>query len=87
MLHLAIFTPGFIKKIFTGQKTIDARFSQIKCEPFGTIEKGDLVLMKKSGGRVEGYFVAGNVKTFADLTPEKLEKIVKTHRDEISNTY
>ncbi|MBN2016375.1 hypothetical protein JW766_06130 [Candidatus Dojkabacteria bacterium] len=84
MLHLAIFTPGFIDKIFTGQKTIDGRFSKIKCMPFGSIETGDLVLMKKSGGKIVGYFVAGKVEFFHDLTPEKLRKIVKRYWDELS---
>ncbi|MBU0975420.1 MAG: hypothetical protein ABIE03_03915 [Patescibacteria group bacterium] len=84
MLHLAIFTPGYITKIFTGQKTIDARFSKIQCAPFGNIEKGDLVLMKKSGGAIEGYFVAGNVKFYKNLTPDKLKEIIKKNWDALA---
>jgi hypothetical protein len=40
--------------------------------------------MKKSGGRIEGYFVAGNVHSYANLTPEKLREIVKKHWNELS---
>ena len=86
MLHLAIFSPGFIQKIFIGQKSIDARFSKIRCMPFASIEKGDLVLMKKSGGPILGYFVAGNVKFFKDLTPRKLESTVKDNWDRLALT-
>jgi hypothetical protein len=86
MLHLAIFTPGFIDKIFTGQKTIDARFSKIRCMPFQAIEKGDLILMKKSGGKIVGYFVAGKVKFFEELTTKKLEQIVTQNRNELALT-
>jgi hypothetical protein len=86
MLHLAIFTPGFIQKIFTGQKTIDARFSKIQCMPFGSIEKGDLVLMKKSGGRIMGYFVAGKVQFYKDLTKNKLVSITEQYKDELALT-
>lgn len=86
MLHLAIFTPGYISQIFTGKKTIDGRFSKIQSAPFGNIEKGDLVLMKKSGGSIEGYFVAGEVNYYKELTPERLERIVKKYWDELALT-
>jgi hypothetical protein len=84
MLHLAIFSPGFIGKIFTGQKTYDGRFSQIRCAPFGAIEKGDLVLMKKSGGPIVGYFVAGKVQFFENLDTKKLQEITSNYKDELS---
>jgi predicted transcriptional regulator len=86
MLHLAIFTPGFIEKIFTGKKTIESRFSQIKCAPFDVIEKGDLILMKKSGGPVVGYFVAGTVSFYNDPSKKRLSEIVKKHWDELALT-
>ncbi len=84
MLHLAIFSPGEIQKIFTGKKTIDGRFSQIRCMPYKSIEKGDLVLMKKSGGKVYGYFVAGDIKFYEGLDNKQLEKIIKLYKDELS---
>lgn len=87
MLHLAIFSSGFISKIFTGKKTYDGRFSKIRCMPFETIEKGDLVLMKKSGGPIVGYFVAGKVRFFKDLTQNKLEGIVKSYWDKLVLTH
>lgn len=86
MLHLAIFTPGFIEKIFTGKKTLDGRFSQIRCMPFGTIEKGDLVLMKKSGGPIIGYFIAGEIQFYSELIPNKLKEIALKYWDELAIT-
>lgn len=84
MLHLAIFAPGTIRKIFTGNKTIDGRFSKIQCVPYGVIEEGDLVLMKRSGGPTIGYFVAGKVRFYEDLSKNKLETIVKEYWNELS---
>lgn len=84
MLHLAIFSPGSISKIFTGQKTVDGRFSKIQCAPYASIEKGDLVLMKKSGGPIVGYFVAGRVKFFKELSTKKLEFIIKKNWDKLA---
>lgn len=77
MLHLAIFSPGYIQKIFTGQKRLESRFSKIRCEPFGVIDEGDLVLMKKSGGPIVGYFVVGNVEQYQNVSVKQLSKIVK----------
>jgi hypothetical protein len=42
--------------------------------------------MKKSGGAIEGYFLAGEVKFYKDLTEEKLRSIVKSKWDELALT-
>lgn len=83
MLHLAIFSPGYINKIFTGRKSIDGRFSVIRCAPFGMVEKGDLILMKKSGGSVVGYFVAGKVTHLDNPSPNKLKQIIQKYWNEL----
>jgi len=84
MLHLAIFSPGFIEKIFSGRKTMESRFSVIRCLPYKGIEKGDLIFMKRSGGPILGYFLAGTVHFYKDLTPQKLERIVKKYWYELA---
>jgi len=86
MLHLAIFSPGYIDKIFTGRKTLESRFSKIRCEPFGSVEEGDLVLMKKSGGPIVGYFVAGAVTFYEPVSPERLRGIVQRYWDNLAIT-
>lgn len=84
MLHLAIFSPGVIKRIFNGQKTIDGRFSKIKCAPYGLVQEGDLILMKKSGGKTKGYFVAGQVDYYNDLPAKKLQLIIDRYWDKLA---
>jgi hypothetical protein len=84
MLHLAIFSKGFIEKILSGRKTIDGRFSQIQCMPYHTIEQNDLVFMKKSGGPVVGYFVAGKIQSFENLKQERIKEIVKKYEYELN---
>lgn len=73
--HLAIFTPPFLDLILEGRKTIEGRFSKVRCAPFGVVEEGDMVLMKESGGQVLGSFVVARVESFENLTPEKLKEI------------
>jgi len=50
--HLAIFNPPFLELILERRKTIEGRFSKVRCAPFGAVQEGDVVLMKESGGLV-----------------------------------
>lgn len=84
MLHLAIFSSGFIGKIFTGVKTYDGRFSEIKCAPYNQIEKGDLVLMKKSGGPVVGYFLAGKIINIENPNKKNLKPQINMTWDNLA---
>jgi predicted transcriptional regulator len=73
--HLAIFTPPFLDLILEGRKTIEGRFSKVRCAPFGVVEECDVVLMKESGGQVLGSFIVAKVESFECLTPEKLREL------------
>lgn len=59
--HLAIFKQPFLNLILSGEKTIESRFSQNKIAPFCKVKKGDVIIMKESGGLVYGEFTAGEV--------------------------
>jgi hypothetical protein len=54
--HLAIFRNGEDQLIFSGEKTIDARFSKKKVAPFGVVSVGDIVYIKPSGKDISGQF-------------------------------
>lgn len=54
-LHLAIFIEPYLSYIISGKKKVESRFSINKCAPFGKVKKGDIVLIKKSGGPIVGY--------------------------------
>lgn len=73
--HLAIFNPPFLDLILEERKTIEGRFSKVRCAPFGVIEEGDVVLMKESGGLVKGSFVVAKVESFENLSQEKLKEL------------
>lgn len=68
--HLAILTPGWIELILDGKKTIESRFSKVRCAPFGKVQEGDIVFMKESGGLVKGMFTVVKVDTIENLTYE-----------------
>lgn len=79
--HVAIFSPPFLDLILEGRKTIEGRFSKVRCAPFGVVKEGDTVLMKDSGGPVRGSFIVAKVESFDDLTSEKLEDLKAHYSD------
>lgn len=82
--HLAIFTPPFLDLILEGRKTIDGRFSRVRCAPFGVVEEGDVVLMKERGGLVRGSFLVAKVESWENLNPDKLKELEKRYSVSLS---
>ena len=65
--HLAILSHGWIELILDGKKTIESRFTKVRCAPFGKVHKGDVVYLKESSGLVKGMFTVAKVETFEGL--------------------
>jgi predicted transcriptional regulator len=82
--HLAILSKTAIKRIFSGQKTIETRFSKHRIPPFGLISKGDLVYMKPPGEDIIGQFHVKKVFSYEGLTPTDVKKIFAEYREQIS---
>lgn len=59
--HLAILSRNAIKAIISGEKTIEARFSQKKIPPFGLVSVGDIVYMKPPGEDLIGQFIVTKI--------------------------
>lgn len=51
-LHLAVFVEPFLSFLLDGRKTIESRFSIQRRAPFECVRKGDIVLIKASGGPI-----------------------------------
>ena len=73
--HLAILTPGWIDLILDGSKTIESRFTKVRCAPFRKVHEGDVVYLKESGGLVKGMFHVAKVETFENLTASQRHDI------------
>jgi hypothetical protein len=73
-LHLAILVEPFCSLLLEGTKTIESRFSRIRCSPYGTLAEGDIVVVKKTGGPVRGAFQAGTVRSY-QLTPDRVTEL------------
>jgi len=63
-LHLAIFVEPYLGFLLDGAKTVESRFSKVRCPPYGRVSSGDVVLAKKSGGPVVGVFQVGSIWSY-----------------------
>ncbi len=53
-LHLAILVEPYLQFILNGRKTVESRFSAHRCAPYQRVHRGDVVLLKRSGGPIIG---------------------------------
>lgn len=83
--HLAIFTEPYFSYIKSGEKTMESRFSTNRIAPYAKVNKGDYIFMKRSSGKVEGFFKAAEVfeycldkSTFACIKDQYGEQLCVT---------
>jgi len=63
-LHLAVFVEPFLTFLLDGRKTIESRFSMVRCPPYQRVRCGDVLLVKKSGGPVVGLCEVGETWSY-----------------------
>lgn len=84
-LHLAVLLEPFLGLLMDGTKTIESRFSRVRCAPYGCLNEGDVVAVKKAGGPVVGAFIAGPV-TSCRLTGHRLDELRELYSAQICAT-
>jgi ASCH domain len=60
-LHLAIFREPYLRFIMEGKKTIETRFAKRRCPPYQRVSDGDVVVLKRSPGRIVGICIVEKV--------------------------
>jgi dephospho-CoA kinase len=63
-VHLAVFVEPFLQFVLDGRKTIESRFSSVRCPPYGCVRTGDVVLLKRTGGPVVGLCEVGETWSY-----------------------
>jgi hypothetical protein len=53
-IHLAVLVEPYLSLILSGKKTIESRFSLNRQAPFERVFPGDILILKRSSGSVEG---------------------------------
>ena len=73
-VHVAILSKHYLKKILSRSKTIESRFSKTRRRPYNRVSIGDIILLKESGGTIQGICLVSNV-WFFELRQKSLSEI------------
>ncbi len=73
-LHLAIFREPYLNFIMEGRKTVESRFAKRPCPPFNRVKQGDVILLKRSAGKIVGLCMVDKV-WFYKIEPHSLSFI------------
>jgi len=73
--HLAILKRPYLEAILAGRKTIESRFTRTRRGAFGEVEAGDTLFLKESSGPVRATAGVCGVKSFANLTAQKMARL------------
>ena len=76
-IHLAVFQEPYLSFILEGKKTVESRFSLKKTAPYGSVEKGDVILMKRVSGPIVAACLVEYVWDYL-LDPQKAEEVIRT---------
>ena len=80
MKHLDIMHFPFYDLIFNGERTMEARFTKVRCAPFQKVNAGDVIYIKKCGGYILGEVTVKKALYFENPTPEDWSIIKKYHK-------
>jgi len=81
--HLAIVKSEYLKALVDGQKTIEARLTKTRRQPFGQIDAGDFVYLKRSSGPICATAKVAAVKIYENLGRSEIGKIKKLYNKQI----
>lgn len=81
MDHVAIMKKswGLTEKILSEEKKIESRWYMARCAPWDRIKAGEKVYFKNSGEPIKIKAEVSKVFQFADLTPAKVDEILKKY--------
>jgi ASC-1-like (ASCH) protein len=74
-LHLAILAEPYLSLILDKQKTVESRFSVDRRSPYNRVKKGEIILLKKTGGPIVGIGQVADVHTYEEIDAGKLQTI------------
>lgn len=81
--HLVILKKQYLDLILSGTKTIESRLLKTKHPPLGQINPGDKLFLKQSSGPVCATARVKSVKTFENLTPQKISELKNLYNDKV----
>jgi len=84
--HMAVLKGQYLDKLLDGSKRIECRLMRIAHRPFNSVQIGQIIWFKRSGGWIEARAVAKDVRYLDKLTPAKILRIKEKYNDLICGT-
>lgn len=81
--HLVILKRPYLKMILDGRKRIELRLHKTRQPAFGRVWPGDKLFLKASSGPVCATATAEDVKSFENLTTERILEIKRRYNHDI----
>jgi ASC-1-like (ASCH) protein len=81
--HLVILKKPYLDMILEGRKRIELRLYKTKHPAFGRVFAGDKLFLKVSSGSVCAIATVEKVKTFENLTPERILDLKQQYNHDI----
>jgi len=63
-LHLGVFNQPYLDFVLCGRKTVESRFSAVRCAPYDRVTKGDVLIVKAASGPVVGLCLIEHVWSY-----------------------
>ena len=82
--HLVILKKSYLDAIVEGRKLVESRFTKTRRGGFGHVTAGDTLFLKISSGPVCAVATVSVVKTFENLTPQKILQLKDKYNHQIS---
>lgn len=74
-VHMAVFNEPFLSAMFDNEKQIESRFSRNRITPYRRVYEGDAILIKRNGGNIEGFFIAGKIEYWTAMRGDSFETL------------
>lgn len=84
--HLVIMNQPYLNLIILGVKTIESRFTKVRCAPYRVVKKGDFLFFKESSGAILAISIVKEVEYFENLTTEKTISLMEKFKIPLSIT-
>jgi hypothetical protein len=82
--HVAEFPREPLEQIISGARRIDARFAKTKQPPYGCVRPEDTVYLTMKNGYTIAKATVDKVKTYANLTPQKVSNLLETYKSDLA---
>jgi len=82
--HLAIMRQPFMNNILNGSKTIESRFTKVKCAPYNRINNKDIIIFKESPGNIVAVASIKNVDFYSELDENDVIRLIQENSEALT---